>query len=74
MAMPSSGALMEERWQKVSCQNFNVKISSAWYENVVKEGGRVHLVRGGANPAWNQSSSTLVSQLHELEQNYKHEF
>jgi pimeloyl-ACP methyl ester carboxylesterase len=42
--------------------------------NVVKEGGRVHLVRGGANPAWNESSSTLVSQLHELEQNHKHEF
>ena len=58
----------------MSCRNFNVKISSAWSGNLVKEGGCVHLVQGGANPAWNESSSIVLSQWHELEQNYKHEF
>jgi pimeloyl-ACP methyl ester carboxylesterase len=43
-------------------------------ETIVKEGGgRVHLVRGGANTAWDESPSTL-SQLHELEQHHKHAF
>jgi pimeloyl-ACP methyl ester carboxylesterase len=51
------------------CQDFIGMV-----RNVVKEGGRVHLVRGSAKPAWNESSSTSVSQLHELEQNYQHEF
>lgn len=42
--------------------------------DIVKEGGCVHLVKGGANAAWDESSPSILSQLHELEQAYRHHF
>jgi hypothetical protein len=40
---------------------------------ITREGGRVHLVKGGANAAWDESPS-ILSQLHELEQAHRHHF
>jgi hypothetical protein len=40
---------------------------------IAKEGGRVNLVKGGANAAWDESPS-ILSQLHELEQAHRHHF